>query len=204
MSRTFFISDTHFGHKNILKFCAQTRPFKTIEEHDQAIIRNWQAQVRPEDHVYHLGDVAFCNEQSAFSILSQLPGQKHLVWGNHDKVVAQSQRIKNLFVEIENYREISIQKQKIVLFHFPIYEWNKMHHGSFHFYGHVHGNSSVPGRAQDVGVDPRGGDMMLWSWEELFAKLKDLPARTHHGKTKEDLIAESDTERYYDSRSQKV
>jgi calcineurin-like phosphoesterase family protein len=204
MARIFFTSDTHFGHENILKFCPNTRPFKTIEEHDRAIIANWQAQVQPEDVVYHLGDVMFCNEQRGFNILSQLPGQKYLVWGNHDKVVANSQRIKNLFVGIDNYREIKIEGHPIVLFHFPIFEWNKMHHGSFHFYGHVHGNSTVPGRAQDVGIDPRGGDMKLWTWEELYAKLKDVPERTHHGKTKTDMMEASDTERYNNHRSQRT
>ena len=53
---TFFTSDTHFGHENIIKYC--NRPFTSTEEMDKALISNWNKVVKPEDTVFHLGDFA--------------------------------------------------------------------------------------------------------------------------------------------------
>lgn len=82
MSNTFFISDTHFGHKNILKFEPYYRQFDTIEEHDQKLIDNWNSVVKTGDIVYHLGDVVFGKEN--LWKLKALNGSKRLIMGNHD------------------------------------------------------------------------------------------------------------------------
>ncbi len=208
MTNFWFTSDTHFGHENILRFCAKTRPCASIEEHDRRIIANWQSVVQQNDVVYHLGDVGFSNEEKLIRVFNQLPGEKYLIWGNHDQVIKKSTRMQNFFTGIADYKEISIEKQRVVLFHYPIYEWNKMHHGSFHFYGHVHGSvgsEEIPGRAQDVGIDTRPAiDLSLWSWKELHAKLSKVEVRSHHGQTKASLRDAADLERYLNSRSQKV
>lgn len=55
----YFISDLHFGHKNCLAF--DNRPFKSIEENDETIIKNWNNTVGIDDDVYLLGDVSWYN-----------------------------------------------------------------------------------------------------------------------------------------------
>lgn len=181
MERIWFTSDTHFGHKNILKFCPNSRPVASVEEHDERLIKNWQEQVAPQDRVYHLGDFFFCNGDRARQILDRLPGQIHFIHGNHDKVISSNHDIRSRFVSVSDYKELRIDEIKVCLFHFPIYEWHHIHYGSFHFYGHVHGSVQVPGRAMDVGVDTRpNGDMKLWSWEELKALMLAREVRTHH------------------------
>jgi calcineurin-like phosphoesterase family protein len=55
--RKFYVSDTHFLHANILTM--QPRPFGSIEEHDEHLIRTWNSVVGADDIVYHLGDFAF-------------------------------------------------------------------------------------------------------------------------------------------------
>ena len=186
--RIFFTSDTHFGHKNILKFCPQSRPVKDVEEHDWRLIKNWQEQVAPQDRVYHLGDFFFCNGDRARRILDQLPGQIHFIYGNHDKVISSNHDMRARFASVSDYKELRIDDIKVCLFHFPIYEWHHIHYGSFHLYGHVHGSVQVPGRAMDVGVDTRpDGDMRLWSWEEVKVRLLKREIRTHHNNVKVEM-----------------
>lgn len=78
MSNTFFIGDLHLGHKRVVQF----RPWTTVEEHDAAIIENWNSTVRKHDTVYVCGDVAFGSD--AIQKLSLLNGTKKLIAGNHD------------------------------------------------------------------------------------------------------------------------
>lgn len=80
---TFFIGDTHFGHKNILKYEPQTRGiFPSIEEHDAELIKRWNNKVMLGDVVYHLGD--FCFGRKNLDVAAQLNGKKRLILGNHD------------------------------------------------------------------------------------------------------------------------
>lgn len=80
---TYFISDTHFGHANIIRYCS--RPFSSVEEMDDAMIRRWNATVSPNDTVYHIGDFAFGNTGRIRHYREQLNGSIYLVTGNHDR-----------------------------------------------------------------------------------------------------------------------
>jgi calcineurin-like phosphoesterase family protein len=181
VEKVYFVSDTHFGHKNIQKFCPNSRKGKDIEEHDRILIHNWQNQVAQHDRVYHLGDFFFCDGRRARNILDQLPGQIHFIYGNHDKVISSNHDLRDKFTSVSDYKEINLDGIKLCLFHFPIYEWYAIGRGSFHLYGHVHGSVQVPGRAMDVGIDTRpDGDMKLWSWDEVKATLLAREIRTHH------------------------
>ena len=82
MNRTFVISDTHFGHKRIIEFEPELRPFKTIEEHDEELVYRWNNAVKAGDTVWHLGDVLF--GVGSFDTLMRLRGKKILIMGNHD------------------------------------------------------------------------------------------------------------------------
>lgn len=82
MNRIFVTSDTHFGHSNIIKFEQEKRPYLTIRDHDLDLAARWNAVVKPEDTVWHLGDVFF--GKKGHEILGTLNGIKKLVMGNHD------------------------------------------------------------------------------------------------------------------------
>lgn len=86
MPRTFFSSDSYIGHASILspRF-DRPRPFPSIEAHDEALVAAWNAVVRPDDIVWHLGDFAhkFRLDYAAL-VFSRLKGRKRLVRGNHD------------------------------------------------------------------------------------------------------------------------
>lgn len=147
---TFLTSDLHFGHRNILHI-GKGRPFKTIEEHDQVLIDNWNSVVASGDLVYVLGD--FSIETSIDKIrepLRKLNGQKILILGNHDrKKIHMQLRTENLWQAVYDYTSIRFQAQdgqKVFfrLFHTPILEFD----GAFknyrtgekymHAYGHIH------------------------------------------------------------------
>lgn len=78
----FVISDTHFGHENIIRYC--NRPFGSVEEMDRALIKNWNDTVTNKDVVIHLGDVGLGNKDYVAGIIKQLNGKKILIMGNHD------------------------------------------------------------------------------------------------------------------------
>lgn len=180
--RIFFTSDNHFWHKSILRFASDTRKGHTdVGEMNREMIEVWNSQVNPNDRVYTLGDFSFGNAEKTDAILRQLNGRKFLIKGNHDHWM--NGTVEKHFEAVYDYKKITIDGHKVVMFHYPIVEFENMHHGAYHLYGHVHGNYLHPGRAMDVGIDARPQkDMGLWSWEEVHAHLKDRPVLSHHGK----------------------
>jgi calcineurin-like phosphoesterase family protein len=140
----YFISDTHFGHRNVLRH--DDRPFSSIKEHDQALVENWNSIVKPSDLVYHLGDVFMgCSPGYAKEILDSLNGQLYLIEGNHDHRYIKKQEIRERFIWTKGIHTLDIKKDKkvvhqIVLCHYALRTWHKKHWGSYHLYGHSHGN----------------------------------------------------------------
>lgn len=128
-----YISDLHFGHKNIIAF--DNRPFKTIEEMDEELIRRWNAVVTKEDHVYILGDFCWQKEPRWIELLERLNGQKTLIQGNHDIT---PQKSKKYFADIKEYKVVDDNGRKVVLSHYPIPCYRNHYYGWYHLYGHVH------------------------------------------------------------------
>ena len=88
----YFISDLHFGHENCLVF--DNRPFKSIEEHDATIIKNWNDVVGMDDDVYLLGDISWYNATKTIEIFNQLNGRIHLIRGNHDSKLLRNRELQ--------------------------------------------------------------------------------------------------------------
>lgn len=152
--KTWITADIHFSHTNILKFCPQSRPFYDVQEMNETIIENWNGLIDPQDKVYILGDVAFTNADAAARLVKRLNGTKILVKGNHDVKLLREQVFRDCFAEIHDYLEVGYNGSRLVLFHFPIFEWDRMHHGAIHFHGHCHGRpTGVQGRIMDVAMD---------------------------------------------------
>ena|SRR5271165_598109 len=81
---TYFTSDVHFGHKKLVAEETRSRPFTSVEEHDEAIIRNWNSTVREGDVVFNLGDLEISNKSHTREMVSRLNGTHILIRGNHD------------------------------------------------------------------------------------------------------------------------
>lgn len=157
----FFTSDLHLGHKNILEY--DHRPFATIEEHDEALISNWNEIVHPQDKVYLLGDVAwYYHKEKIAEALGRLQGKIYLVRGNHDWLLDKP-GVRERFEQRENLMLLRFKGEGIVrpggtlclsLCHYAMRRWLNSHRpDSFHLYGHSHGNGEDHGDlSMDVGI----------------------------------------------------
>ena len=134
MGKVFFTADMHFGHENVIKF--DKRPFETVEKMDAELIRRWNAKVGKGDLVYVLGDMFWCNAETAIPILDKLNGQKFLIQGNHDR--CNDNRFKKKFVKVTEYLEVEDGDKRVVLCHYPIPCFKNHFYGWYHLYGHVH------------------------------------------------------------------
>jgi len=159
----YFTADTHFCHGNIISLC--NRPFKDVETMNNALIKNWNGYVTNNDEIYILGDFLYKGDgRTANKILSRLKGKKYLIRGNHDKYLEDSQFDGKAFEWVKDYHVLVYKGTKIILFHYPILEWDAYYKGSVHLYGHVHNSAeknpeagerikSLSSHAVNVGVD---------------------------------------------------
>lgn len=143
----FFTSDFHLFHKNVIRF--DNRPFIDVYEMHDDIINKWNEVVAKDDVVYYLGDLTFAktHEMSEVNrIINSLNGKIHFIMGNHDdyKVIKNFNRFESVndYVELKvtHLNNGVINETSVCLFHYPIYSWNKGHHGSLMLHGHCHGN----------------------------------------------------------------
>ncbi|MCC6372179.1 MAG: metallophosphoesterase family protein [Bacteroidia bacterium] len=156
-SKIWFTSDHHFGHKNILEF--SKRPFATVEEMNAELVKRWNERVAKEDEVYHLGDFALMSPGKLRQLREQLNGKIYLIAGNHESSALDC---KDCFEWIKDYHELIVNDSEahrgqrfIVLFHYAMKVWNASHYGTWHLYGHSHGDlpDDEGALSFDVGVD---------------------------------------------------
>ena len=136
----YVCSDTHFGHTNIIKYC--DRPFKDVDEMDEALISNWNSVVTDNDIVVHLGDVGF-GTNHFIELVSRLNGYIILLKGNHDR----SKQIAKLLNSgaVNEYYNNSFQvfwdeNEDILFTHHPIAPANLSDSIKLNIHGHLHNN----------------------------------------------------------------
>jgi calcineurin-like phosphoesterase family protein len=137
----YFTADTHFWHTNIIWSCE--RPFETVEEMNETLIRNWNSRVTDKDEIYILGDFAYkIAGWQVNTILARLKGKKYLIKGNHERYLSTPEFKPEAFEWIKDYYLLVYENVKFVLSHYPMLSWDGSYHGSYHLYGHVH-NSGI-------------------------------------------------------------
>ena len=152
MPSVFLVSDTHFGHKGVCHFTrkdgvTKLRPFDTPEEMDEFMVKAWNDRVRPNDKVYHLGDVVI--NRRALQTLSRLNGDKVLIRGNHD--IFKDDEYRMYFRELRAYHVLS----GMILSHIPLHADSLGRFGT-NIHGHLHANRVRKAR----GVDARTGEIL--------------------------------------------
>ena len=172
MSAVFFTSDTHFLHKMV----AGLRGFATPEEHDEAVIANWNRAIRPDDLVWHLGDVGLGNEARILEQAARLNGRKQLITGNHDScwpgnrgARSRQRRWLEVFESVQAFARIRINSRPVLLSHFPYLgggdhtdeergtQYRLPDEGLWLLHGHTHQPDQIDGlRSLHVGLDAWG------------------------------------------------
>lgn len=151
MANIWLISDTHFGHENILKY--SDRPFSSVEEVDEVMVERWNSVVKQGDKVYHLGDVFFGPKENFQKLWGRLNGAKRLVVGNHDDIKYLS--AGGFFKKVYMWRVFT--EHNLLLTHVPIHEAS-IHErivvaGGVNVHGHIHEKPSPTGPYKCVCVE---------------------------------------------------
>jgi calcineurin-like phosphoesterase family protein len=145
----WFISDEHYGHEKIIKYC--NRPFSSIEEMDETLISNHNSVVKEKDITIHAGDFTLWKNVEGIykKYINRLNGTHIFLKGSHDYWISWkgSQQIweRNIFVDRKKYY--------FVVCHYAMKRWAKSHYNSIHLFGHSHGNLEPIGKQWDIGVD---------------------------------------------------
>ena len=197
---TWYTSDWHLGHKNILHF-GSGRPFASIEEHDTELVRRHNAVVAPSDTVVVLGDVAMGKIEESLALCKQMNGSKILVCGNHDRPAMTARRFDKMFSWIHRYREeggfdgvwleapntVELGDHSVLVSHYPyrgdsgeidrFLDRRPVDTGGWLLHGHVHEAWRQRDKMINVGVD-------VWDFYPVSeSKLAELITAAESGST---------------------
>ncbi len=126
----FYTADLHFHYKPFLP----DRPFASVEEMDEAMIRLWNETVTDEDTVYVVGDVGYNGGYVPGDALGRLQGRKHLIRGNHDTGFENAPKLFDYFETVTDFNEIDDGETHILLCHYPILYRKR----GYMIHGHLH------------------------------------------------------------------
>lgn len=176
---TWFTSDSHFNHSNIIRYCE--RPFKDIEEMNQVLMDNIAKDISNGDTIYYLGDLSWDREwaEKFFDVVSKC--NVIFIKGNHDNGIENvlNKRCKNRVFHIRfvNMKESDKSNgQPLILCHYPLRSWPGMYKDNnpsrINVHGHSHAKLSPLMYNQiDVGVD--GNNFRMYSYEQLMKKISE-------------------------------
>ncbi|MDX9865883.1 MAG: hypothetical protein RBT34_13860 [Anaerolineaceae bacterium] len=162
---TWIISDTHFFHENIGRYC--NRP----ENWQELIIKNWNDRVTPDETVPHLGDFALGKKINFELLAGSLNGRLFLIQGNHDRLsqtYCEAHGVTllkdSLLVEMED-------RVKLIFSHRPIVP---LKDGWINLHGHIH---NVPPPPEGSALGPNHINMSVevrgyrpWKLREIIGQ----------------------------------
>lgn len=140
----YYIADLHFFHEAMNREM-DCRGFENVEKMNEYMLMKWNNKVRNKDEVVILGDLSWGNAEETNRLLAQLKGRLYLIQGNHDRFVRNKEMNAGRFKWIKSYEELSDNKRKVILCHYPIMFYNGQYHldenghpKTYMLYGHVH------------------------------------------------------------------
>jgi len=192
---SWFTSDTHYGHKNIVRGTSEwenkdnaqrVRDFDTMEEHNDALVKSINSVVKEDDELWHLGDWSFGGKDNIKIFRDRLKCKNiHLIFGNHDQHIEPLNSLyRELFKSCQYVKNLSFKKDGIktnlFLSHYSHQVWAKSNHDTIHLFGHSHGSLKGIGKSMDVGVDTN--NLYPYHLEEIIYIMKDISVEfiDHH------------------------
>ena len=166
--RVFVVSDLHFDHENIIRFC--NRPFRTAREMNRALVYNWNRTVGDGDRVYYLGDLTYGRGRRPIDFwLSKLNGEIRFIRGNHDTdIITNAEVVKDRFL-------IRYGGHDFLLMHDP---YRPPHYDGWIIHGDKHNNSpeeyphiNIKNKTINVCAEFTGYTPM--NLDEIVLKIKD-------------------------------
>jgi len=165
--KSFVVSDLHFGHLNIIKYC--NRPFANPMVMNSALVGNWNSVVTYDDTVYFLGDFSMGNRHSIFHdrcLFDGLIAKKIImITGNHDRNFAHYDKngmrlgkVKNLEQVTDYWTKVGFHEvhtepivlyDKLILSHEPLPDPGKY----INIHGHLHDKNMEGGNYLNVSVE---------------------------------------------------
>jgi len=142
----WFVGDLHLGHANIIRYC--NRPFASIEEHDTVLLAQWREYVKPNDVMFHVGDLALGRPEKLLPKIAELTGNLvYLLGGNHDERALKKlenagslpEHVRVLRMHRDQPFELRFGAHRVVLTHHPL---DELPEGvALNVHGHCHGKS---------------------------------------------------------------
>ena len=126
----YYTADLHLHYAPLLA----GRPFATVADMDEALIRNWNNVVTEADTVYLVGDVGYNGGYVPLDALRRLKGHKHLIRGNHDTGFEDAVRLYECFETVTDFNEIDDGDSHVILCHYPILYRKR----GYMIHGHLH------------------------------------------------------------------
>lgn len=185
----FFISDSHFNHKNLCRGVScwdskeKTRDFQTLQKMNSTLVNNINSVVGQDDILIHLGDWSFGGFESISEFRNRIICKNiYLILGNHDHHIENNrENCRSNFIDVAHYARLEVKsdvggENSFVLCHFPICSWHDLNRGVIHLFGHVHlppNSKLMEGKAMDVGMD--GNNLFPYSLKEILSIMKKQP-----------------------------
>jgi calcineurin-like phosphoesterase family protein len=158
--QTWIISDTHFFHENIGRYC--DRP----DGWQETIIANWNRMIQPEEVVFHVGDLALGKKEYLEGLAPLLHGRLYLMRGNHDRRSIAFYHQLGITLVPDPYLMIHPSGSKLIFSHRPIIP---LEPDVLNLHGHVHNNPAPELGAQHVNLCVEVRDYRPWRLGEILA-----------------------------------
>lgn len=185
----WLFSDPHFHHKNLVYGCSDwkdksiCRFFKSLNEHDQELVKRINDTIKWNDIAFCLGDWSFGGFEQIKRFRDQIHCETiHLILGNHDHHIEENEKgIQGIFSSVSDRVHLKYGNYDFILDHYPNESWRGVFKGWIHVFGHQHNERIGPGKKIDVSIDKKGELVYPYLIEEIIENMEAIEVIPNEG-----------------------